>query len=88
MRFNSHSGVIGRTFRAAIEIDIKLNLETSNIFLETRQAILNRRLFIEATRPILLAPLLGEPGKLIIFYGQGRSSNRAAQAGSPPLISV
>src|SRR2546423_9714692 len=83
MRFNSHPRVVGRTLCAAIEVDIELNFKPPDIFFKPRQAILNSRLFVDSGCLVLLAPFSSQPGKLVIFYGQGRNSNRAAQAGSP-----
>ena len=61
MRLNAHSGVIRRAFGAAIKIDIKLNLQTTDVFFEPRQTVLNSRFFI-GPNLVFLAAFFGEPG--------------------------
>src|SRR6266446_6937052 len=88
MRFNSHSRIIRWPLRAAVKVDIKLNLQTTDILFEAREAILDRGFLIDPEGLVPIASFFGEPGKLVIFSGQMRDSYRVTQAGSPPLISV
>ena len=62
MRFNSQLGVIGRTLAASVEENVKLNLQSANIFLEARQAVFGRYLVLVSAGLVLFAALLGEPG--------------------------
>src|SRR5436309_15148182 len=81
MAFKTHLGVIRRSSAAAIEENVILDLQSTDVFLQARETVLDSGFVILICGLVLVASFLRESGQFVVTKSQVRSLQSGGASG-------